>query len=100
MTLDEYQALCAKNGKFDTKSIDRLTFAILAMAGEAGETANELKKMHRDDMGELTSERRAKILLELGDVMWYIVDAASALDASLEDIVEATFQKIAARYGS
>jgi NTP pyrophosphatase (non-canonical NTP hydrolase) len=50
---------------------------------EWGEVRNQLKKAIRDDgcavsdyKAELTEERRAKVLDELGDVLWYIARVA------------------------
>lgn len=48
-----------------------LMYVGLGLTGEAGEIANQLKKIARDDSGAITPTRRAKIADELGDVMWY-----------------------------
>lgn len=44
---------------------------------------------------ELDKEHLAK---ELGDVAWYIAEAATALDISLEDIFQANIDKLKRRY--
>jgi NTP pyrophosphatase (non-canonical NTP hydrolase) len=46
-------------------------YARLGLFGEAGEIANQVKKILRDDEGILTSERETKLADELGDVFWY-----------------------------
>lgn len=46
-------------------------YARLGLFGEAGEIANQAKKILRDDNGQLTEERRVKLADELGDVLWY-----------------------------
>jgi NTP pyrophosphatase (non-canonical NTP hydrolase) len=49
-----------------------LAYTALGLAGEAGEVANQVKKINRDDDEVLTDSRRAKLLSELGDVFWYL----------------------------
>lgn len=44
---------------------------------------------------ELDKEHLAK---ELGDVAWYLAEAATALDISLEDILQANIDKLKMRY--
>lgn len=38
------------------------------------------------------------LLKELGDVAWYLAEAATALDISLEDILQANIDKLKMRY--
>ena len=44
---------------------------------------------------ELDKERLMK---ELGDVAWYLAEAATALDLSLEEILQANIDKLKKRY--
>ena len=67
------------------------------MAGEAGEVANQVKKIIRDDGGELTTARTAKIIDELGDVLWYLAAVASDIGISLNDIAYANLYKLRQR---
>lgn len=60
----------AKDG-WATPKGERISYTALGLAGEVGEVANQVKKIHRDDDGRLTPERRLKILDEMGDVLWY-----------------------------
>jgi len=64
-------------------SFEGLKYAMLALGGEAGEAQGEVKKAIRDDNSLLTNNRRTRILLELGDVLWYLVAAADELGSSL-----------------
>lgn len=50
---------------------NRLLHAQLGLYNEYGELIGEFKKAIRDDNAIITPERREKIFLELGDVMWY-----------------------------
>lgn len=74
-----------------------LTRLVLGLNGEAGEAAEHMKKTLRDDGGVLTEERRQLLLKELGDTLWYVAQAASALDSSLEEVATANIAKLASR---
>jgi len=63
-----------------------LEYTMLALGGEAREAQNEVKKSIRDEDSILTSDRRARILIELGDVLWYLVAAANELNSSLVQV--------------
>ena len=69
-------------------------YPITGLAGEVGEVANEIKKMHRDDGGILTPERKKKIVEELGDVLWYLTSLCNSLDICLEDIAYESLDKV------
>jgi NTP pyrophosphatase (non-canonical NTP hydrolase) len=46
-------------------------YAALGLCGEAGEAAEQVKKMWRNHNGEMTPQRKAAIKNEIGDVLWY-----------------------------
>jgi NTP pyrophosphatase (non-canonical NTP hydrolase) len=69
----------------------------LALAGEAGELANEVKKFIRDDKMELTEERRQKMILEAGDVLWYLQGFARQIGTNLDEIAFANINKLSKR---
>lgn len=54
-----------------TDSAVGITYAALGISSEAGEVANEAKKIIRNDNGSVTIERRNRIIDELGDLLWY-----------------------------
>lgn len=74
-----------------------LQYTILGLAGEAGEVANLYKKVLRDDEGILTQEKRASLIDELGDVLWYLAMISEELDEDLETIAKYNLQKLARR---
>jgi NTP pyrophosphatase (non-canonical NTP hydrolase) len=41
---------------------------------------------------------REHLIVELGDVMWYVAQACMALDVSFDDVVERNVEKLKARY--
>lgn len=50
---------------------NNILYPILGLMGESGEVIGKIKKMIRDDSGLMTSDRRAAIKDELGDLLWY-----------------------------
>lgn len=93
-----YQKWVEANRKYpDLGSFAGLEYCILAMCGEAGETANVLKKLIRDRASQIDNYDRAKLLLELGDVLWYVAAAASELGSSLEEVADLNQTKINGR---
>ena len=73
-----------------------LSYLALGLNGEAGEVADEVKKAIRND-GAITDARRAKILEEVGDVLWCITRIAIEFDVSLSEIAQANIDKLEAR---
>jgi NTP pyrophosphatase (non-canonical NTP hydrolase) len=76
---------------------DNIVYPALGLCGEAGETAEKVKKAIRDDGGTLTEERRAAIAAELGDVLWYVAQLATEAGLDLEEVAEANLEKLASR---
>jgi NTP pyrophosphatase (non-canonical NTP hydrolase) len=74
-----------------------IVYPALGLCGEAGETAEKVKKAIRDDGGTLTEERRAAIAAELGDVLWYAAQLATEAGLDLDEIAEANLDKLASR---
>ena len=74
-----------------------LMYTTLGLAGEAGEIANKVKKVLRDDKGVLSDDKRLAIIDELGDVLFYVGALASELGVSLEDVAKSNNLKLASR---
>ena len=94
MTLNEYQELALRTSRTDLSRSDHLMNGCLGLAGEAGECCDLLKK-HRFQDGR---EIREKMIDELGDVLWYISEAAAAFDIWLDQIAEHNIEKLRKRY--
>lgn len=89
-----YQDLASRTS-WDEKSQDRRkVIAALGLAGEAGEFANLIKKESAHGH-EITDHEYAD---ELGDVLWYLAEAASACGLSLGDIATQNVEKLKKRY--
>jgi NTP pyrophosphatase (non-canonical NTP hydrolase) len=76
---------------------DNLVYPALGLCGEAGETAEKIKKAIRDDGGVLTDQRREALAAELGDVLWYVAQLATEAGLDLEQGAGANLDKLASR---
>jgi len=94
MQLNEYQTEAMKmlNPGLNQKEI--LVNALMGLCGESGEAIDILKK-HLFQGHDLD---RAKIIKELGDVAWYLAEAATGLGVTLESICQGNLDKLHARY--
>ena len=70
---------------------------VLGLTGEAGEVSDKIKKVLRDDSGELSSAKKDSIIKELGDVLWYVATIARYLDTDLEDVATQNVEKLQSR---
>ncbi len=94
MHLDEYQSLAARTLGRDRTHEQQLANAALGLTGEAGETAEIIKKHLFHD----TPLDRDALIKELGDCLWYIGAFATVLDVSLEEIAQRNVDKLHKRY--
>ena len=70
---------------------------ILGLAGEAGETADKIKKILRDKDGIICEEDKIEIVKELGDVLWYIASISRYLGVPLEEVARTNLEKLEGR---
>ena len=76
---------------------DNIVYPTLGLAGEAGEVAEKVKKMLRDDGGVMTGERLQALAGELGDVLWYVAQVATEAGLELEEVAQANLDKLLSR---
>ena len=72
----------------------RVVYPLLGLLGEAGEVANKVKKVFRDENGDMSDEKRRELSKELGDVLWYLAALATDLDLRLDAIAEENIEKL------
>lgn len=70
---------------------------VFGLVGEGGEVAEKFKKLIRDKQGKISSDDKAEILKELGDVLWYINSISTLLDSSLEEVASKNLDKVLSR---
>ena len=96
MRLSDYQRDSRRTATYPGAGAN-LVYPTLGLAGAAGEVAETVKKLLRDDDGVLGDERRAALAGELGDVLWYVAQVATEAGLELEAIAEANLQKLLSR---
>lgn len=108
MTMTEYQKRTHETAVFptcfvadrkeDTGMVEtRWVYCALGLVGESGEVAEKLKKVLRDNNGVISKEAKNLIAKELGDVLWYVSELATAVGLDLEYIACHNIQKLADR---
>ena len=89
MTLDEYQAEATELAFYSTS----IVYPTLGLAGEAGEVAEKIKKLMRDNDIDFNADNAAEqigwmekrnIALEVGDIIWYCANLYD-IDYSFEE---------------
>jgi NTP pyrophosphatase (non-canonical NTP hydrolase) len=96
MDLDAYQRQARQTALYPQAGSNPI-YPTLGLCGEAGEVADKVKKVLRDQGGVFDAEVLAGLKLELGDVLWYVAQLASELGFTLEEIGRANLDKLASR---
>ena len=78
-------------------NIHRLLTAAVGISAEGGEFMEIVKKMVFQGK-PWTDDNREHLIIELGDVMWYVAQACMALDVSFDDVVRGNVKKLEKRY--
>ena len=94
-TFDEFQAAAVKTAIYPEET--KVLYPALGLAGEAGEVANKVKKIIRDDDLVITNERQAQVAAEIGGVLWYCAALANDLQLNLGDIARENIVILASR---
>lgn len=94
MNINEYQKLAMVTLNPELSKKDVLINSVMGLCGESGEAIDIVKKWLAQGH-ELDKEHLAK---ELGDIAWYLAEAATALDMDLDDICKANIDKLKRRY--
>ncbi len=99
MTFDDYQAQARTTAMYPEAV--RILYPTLKLAGEAGEVAEKLGKLMRDEgylPGQaLSQDARDALVKEVGDVLWYVANLASDLGVQLEEVASVNLAKLASR---
>ncbi len=96
MDLNTYQDSALQTAIYPNRGAN-FPYPALGLAGEAGEVADKLKKVIRDNDGVLTDTVRDAVAKELGDVMWYVAVLAHELDYDLNTIAQNNLDKLFSR---
>ena len=95
----DYQSFTESLDNLDREgaNIQRLLTAAVGLSAEGGEFMEIVKKMVFQGK-PWNDDNREHLIIELGDAMWYVMQACSALDVSLEDVVAKNVDKLKKRY--
>lgn len=95
MKLEEYQEFTRESSIYAEGDEKGVACLALGVAGEAGEVADKIKKMFRDKGGiDLKDE---SLILELGDVLWYVTRLADNFGYSLQEVMRMNVNKLTKR---
>lgn len=93
LTLNEYQRMALETAIYPQPII----YPSLGMCGEAGEVADKVKKVLRDNNSEFTDEKKLEIAMEAGDVLWYVATLLNDLGFTLGEIAAKNYKKLKSR---
>lgn len=94
MTLNEYQVLAQRTSRRELTPREHLMNGVLGLAGETGECADLVKKHFYQDGREIIDNLKD----EVGDCLWYVVEVASAMGWTLEEVAQHNIEKLEKRY--
>lgn len=94
MTINEYQklAMTTLNPELDRRDV--LINSVMGLCGESGEAIDIVKKW----LAQGHELDKAHLAEELGDIAWYLAEAATALELPLETVLQANIDKLKRRY--
>lgn len=93
MTLNEYQDAAQETAVYPTLG-HPIVYPALGLNGEAGEVAEKVKKMCRDNDCRPSAEFVQNIKKELGDVLWYVSETARQAGLTLNEVAEHNIAKL------
>ncbi|MFA5062017.1 MAG: nucleoside triphosphate pyrophosphohydrolase family protein [Patescibacteria group bacterium] len=96
MNFEEYQTASRKTVIYPNPG-HNFIYPTLGLAGEAGEVAEKVKKLIRDNNSEIDEQKKQEIEKELGDVLWYVSQLATEFGLSLDQIANKNIEKLYSR---
>ena len=78
-------------------NIERLMTAAVGISAEGGEFMEIVKKMVFQGK-PWNDDNREHLIIELGDVLWYVAQACMALEVPFDDVVAGNVEKLKKRY--
>lgn len=81
----------------DNFPVERLLTASVGMCAEAGEFTEIIKKIIFQGK-PWNADNREHLIIELGDVMWYVAQVCLALNISIDEVVMRNVTKLLKRY--
>lgn len=96
MDFETYQEKALKTAKYPRLG-GTYVYPTLGLVGEAGEVAEKIKKITRDNKGIITKTDKKALQKELGDVLWYLAALSKELNINLQDVATTNIKKLQGR---
>ncbi len=100
MDFNTYQQITRKDAKYPDIG-NNFIFPTLGLVEEAGEVTGKIKKLIRNQNkftpADLNEEDKSKVIIEMGDELWYLSALASELGVTLNEVAEKNLEKVADR---
>ena len=95
----DFVSLADRLGELDRQgaNIERLTTAGVGINAEGGEFLEIIKKMVFQGK-PWNEDNREHLIIELGDIMWYVAQACMALEVSFDEVIATNVKKLEKRY--
>ena len=95
----DFVALADRMVELDEKgaNIERLLTAGVGINAEGGEFLEIIKKMIFQGK-PWNADNKEHLLIELGDLMWYVAQACMALEVSFDEVIARNVKKLEKRY--
>jgi len=93
MKFNDYQKEALKLAVYPNRG-NNIVYPALGMNGEAGEVAEKVKKILRDQDGVWNDQNQQQIKKEIGDVLWYCAALAEEFHLELDDIAKTNIEKL------
>ena len=78
-------------------NVSLLLTGAVGISAEGGEFMEIVKKMVFQGK-PWNDDNREHLIIELGDVMWYVMQACAALNVTLDEVIEGNVDKLKKRY--
>ncbi|MBE5815925.1 MAG: nucleotide pyrophosphohydrolase [Clostridiales bacterium] len=94
MNVNEYQQLAMTTLNPQLNRRDVLINSVMGLCGESGEAIDIVKRW----MAQGHALDKEHLIKELGDIAWYLAEAATALEIPLEEVFQGNIDKLKKRY--
>ncbi len=95
MEFNDYQKKSRKHVFYPNQNTyDAFRYLVYGITGEAGELAEHFKHVLRDEYDEISPERKARIMKELSDILWYLANICTELKVDFDEIPKIGLKKI------
>ncbi|MCK4823128.1 nucleoside triphosphate pyrophosphohydrolase family protein [bacterium] len=93
MRFMDYQVSARKTAIYPNRG-ENLVYPVLGLNGEAGEVAEKVKKLIRDNESKFDKKFSDDMVKELGDVLWYVAAICDEMGFSMATIAQTNIKKL------